>query len=129
MSETADPAHAAVVTSHQPQGSATTGGGEAVIITGSGFLGATSVSIGFPSPAFQVKSDTEIHALAPAWDPSQFSERPRARVVVWKDSLGSDDSQLPEWTWGGLTLAQLQATVPRSIPAAPVGDMNHRAVV
>lgn len=104
----ADMNTAAVVDSHSPGGSAGVEGGETVGIYGSGFIGATSVSIGFSSPWFQVVSDTEIHCTAPAFDPNQTSDPASAKVVVWKNSLSNDSSSLAEWTWGGSTRQQLQ---------------------
>lgn len=61
----ADPAPSPVVSQLQPS-SGTAGGGTTVVITGSGFTGATAVSFGpNTSSAFTVDSDTTITASAP----------------------------------------------------------------
>jgi hypothetical protein len=34
---------------------------------------------------------------------------PIAKVQAFNNNLQSDTGQLPEWTWGGQTMAELQA--------------------
>ena len=103
MADEPDMSHAAVVTGYQPTASATQDGGEYVVITGSGFLGVNSVGFGtYSAPWFEVASDSEIHATAPAISPAVTN--PSAAIIsVWKDSLASDTTGLPEWTWAGQT--------------------------
>ena len=97
-----------VVTGHDPTGSASTDGGETVTITGSSFTGVNAVGFGPFSGSFEVISDTEIRATAPAVDPSVSTSNPVAKITVWQDSRGSDDTDLPEWTWGGRRLGDIQ---------------------
>ena len=98
-----------VVQSHEPAGSANYDAGETIVITGSGFLGTTSVSIGpFSCPWFEVISDSEIHATAAAYDSTIVTDPPVAKVKVWKNSFTNDTANLAEWTWAGWDLAALQ---------------------
>ena len=95
--------HAAVVTSYQPTASATHNGGEYVTITGRGFLGVNAIGFGsYAATWFEVASDTEIHATAPAINPAITTPAP-AIITAWKHSLGSDTTGLTEWTWAGHT--------------------------
>src|SRR5438309_1594390 len=108
MADEPDMNVAPVVTGFSPDGSADVTGGETVVITGSSFLGRTSVGFG-PYPAyFTAVSDTEIQATAPAYDPAVTSTPASAPVTVFKDSLGNDGANLAEWTWAGQTRQQLQ---------------------
>ena len=103
-----------VITSYDVQGSSSTSGGETVTVTGSNLSVVTSVSIG-PYPAgFVIDSDTQLRFTAPAYDPSVWSDPATAKVVAGHNSLMSDDSQFPEWTWGGQTRAELQAANPHN---------------
>ena len=123
---------AAIVSSFSPEGSADTNGGETVTITGSGFIGVTSVAFGSYPAYFTVVSDTEIQATAPAVNPGVGENDPAGKVTVWKDRLGSDASLLYVWTWGGQTQADLQAAHAAAQPAAPAGpvaNMNEAAMV
>ena len=67
------------ITSFTP-GSA--GPGASVVITGSGFTGATSVTFGAAAAAYHIDSDTQITATVPAAAPARPRSRwprPRAR--------------------------------------------------
>jgi len=98
----------ATVTDYDPKGSATHDGGETVVITGTGFTGTTSVGIGGLGANFTVISDTEIHATAPAHQPAVTTTTPQ-KLNVFKNSLASDDTAFPEWTWAGQTAIELSA--------------------
>ena len=98
----------ATVTDYDPKGSATHDGGETVVITGTGFTGTTSVGIGGLGANFTVISDTEIHATAPAHQPAVTTTTPQ-KLNVFKNSLASDDTAFPEWTWAGHTAIELSA--------------------
>ena len=108
MTSVGDPYTPAVIGSYSPVGSASTDGGDSVVITGPGFTDVTNVAFGTHPAYFEVISDTEIHATAPAYNPAVTSPDP-AKVSVWKDLIGSDTNQLTdEWTWGGQTPNQIQ---------------------
>lgn len=66
-------------------------GGEAVTVSGSGFLTATSVAFGpTPAPSFTVLDDTTIVAVAPA--------RPAGLVNVWvTNPIGVNANQPSSW--------------------------------
>jgi hypothetical protein len=87
-----------------PTGSSDRSGGETVAIEGEGFEGATAVAFGPFAAHFQVSSDTEIMATAPAYVPG-YPVQSSAVTVRAKD--GSTAATNGEWTWGGSTLAGL----------------------
>jgi hypothetical protein len=127
-----DPNQPPVITSYDVQGSASTAGGETVTVTGSNLSLVTSVGIGPYAAGFVIDSDTQLRFTAPAYDPNIRSDPATAKVSVGHNSLMSDDSQLPEWTWGGQTRAELQGAQPQqATPATPqtAGDPNQPPVI
>ena len=125
-----DPNQPPVITSYDVQGSASTAGGEVVTVTGSNLSLVNSVGIGPYAAGFVIDSDTQLRFTAPAYDPNVRSDPPTAKVSVGHDSLMSDSDQLPEWTWGGKTRAELQGPAPAT-PAQPqtAGDPNSPPVI
>ena len=129
---TGDPNQPPVITSYDVQGSASTAGGEVVTVTGSNLSGITGMSIGSYPAGFVVDSDTQARFTAPAYDPNVRSDPPTAKVMALINSFVSDTSQLPEWTWGGQTAAELQAAQPQAADPAPAqttGDLNQPPVI
>ena len=121
-----------VITSYDVQGSASTAGGEVVTVTGSNLSVITGISIGAYPAGFVADSDTQVRFTAPAYDPSIRSDPATAKVVAMINSLGSESGQFPEWTWGGQTMAELQAAQPHAADPAPAhttGDINQPPVI
>jgi hypothetical protein len=97
-----------------PAGSATTAGGEAVRIEGRNFAGVYAVRIG-PFPVdFTVESDSVIHVVAPAYHDTVALDHVYPRV--FNRFGGNDPTVLPEWTWGGRTMADLSERVDDDAP-------------
>ncbi len=127
-----DPNSPPVITSYDVQGSASTAGGETVTVTGSNLSVVNGVSIGPYAAGFVIDSDTQLRFTAPAYDPGITSDPATAKVAAGNNSLMSDGSQFPEWTWGGQTRAQLQAALPQQAAPAQApqqGDPNQPPVI
>ncbi len=105
----ADPNAPPVITSYDVQASASTSGGETVTVTGSNLSVVTSIAVGGFPAGFVIDSDTQLRFTAPAYDATLKFDPPIAKVQAFNNNLQSDASQLPEWTWGGQTMAELQA--------------------
>jgi hypothetical protein len=99
-----------VITSYDVQGSSSTSGGETVTVTGSNLSVMTGIGIGPYAAQFVIDSDTQVRFTAPGYDPSIRGDPASAKVCAYINSLTSDTDQFAEWTWGGQTRSELQAT-------------------